>query len=581
MQSNKCQLAIAFRMAIWRSSQALTCYGQSQQSCYNKPINHSSPAQTLGILAHWRIIRFDLRWFHPKSLVGDSPMKILLIEDDAAIASAILQTLSEHHYLVDRADDGQTGLDLAETGNYALILLDVVMPGIDGISLCRRFRAQGYQLPILLLTARNSAGDRVLGLDAGADDYLVKPFDFAELLARIRSLLRRQRTTLPPVITWGDLQFDPGAGEVSYQGVGLRLTPKEYALLELFLTNPHRVFSRSAILDRLWAMGESPGEETVTSHIKTLRQRLKSAGVATNLIETVHGLGYRLRSLPDSNPTPSPSPRSESPPALPPQKRSLDQLRQKFRGSFVRQVDFLEQVAIAAHQNQLTPDLHHHAQQEVHKLIGSFGTFGYPHSSRVAQEIDQLLQSHPPAPSLSAQLMPLVALLRQDLEGNLAAADSLAAIAPPPNAGMRVLVVDDDAAVLAFVQGLLEPWGVEAIGLANPQGFETMMTTHLPDLVILDVEMPTINGIQLCQLIRSHEQWTELPILVLSAHTDMETRRQVFTAGADDYVQKPIVEPELLTRVINRLEQVKMQRQLADLFNQTGYLVDTQAKGGL
>jgi DNA-binding response OmpR family regulator/HPt (histidine-containing phosphotransfer) domain-containing protein len=500
-------------------------------------------------------------------------MKILLIEDDLLMASAVAETLTTHYYLVDIANDGLTGLELAETGNYDLILLDVVVPGVDGISLCRQLRSRGQKVLILLLTAKDSTTDRVLGLDAGADDYLAKPFDFAELLARIRSLLRRQSSTLLPVIGWGDLQFNPSAGEFTYQGKLLQLTPKEYALLELFLSNPRRVFSRSVILDRLWSLGEAPGEETVTSHIKTLRQQLKAAGAPTNLIETVYGLGYRLRSLPESGSAISASkslPEFEMTQPLEQARVAVNQLRLRFRDSFVTQIETLEQAAIAISQNQLTSELHQQARQEAHKLAGSFGTFGYEQGSQLAQEVEQLLQFNSKLDSsLSQRLMALVVMLRQEL----APADSPAAAVPnletqatsTTYAKMRVLVIDDDIAILEFVRLLLEPWDLVVTLLANSQQFKEALETYTPDLLILDVEMPDLNGIQLCQAIRSLSRWAELPILVLSVHTDIETRRQVFTAGADDYVQKPIVEPELLTRVINRLEQIRMQRQLADL----------------
>jgi len=149
-----------------------------------------------------------------------------------------------------------------------------------------------------MLTARDTVGDRVLGLDAGADDYLIKPFDLTELLARIRSLLRRSGgAALPTIYELGELRLDPSSCEVSYGGKFLALTPKEYGLLELFLRNGRRVFSSSQILERLWSLEEPPTEETVRTHIKGLRHKLKAAGAPADLIETVHGLGYRLKGL--------------------------------------------------------------------------------------------------------------------------------------------------------------------------------------------------------------------------------------------------------------------------------------------
>ncbi|QYO64720.1 response regulator transcription factor [Leptolyngbya sp. 7M] len=225
-------------------------------------------------------------------------MQILLVEDDPSTCSILTQSLTAHHYQVNTAADGQTGLEMAQQYEYDLILLDIELPRLDGMRLCQKLRSQGYVNPVLLLTARDSTSDRILGLDAGADDYVVKPFDLEELLARVRALLRRGKAIDNSVITWENLRFDAANSQVVAIHASseqlLHLTPKEYGLLELLLLHPKRVFSRSAILDRLWDLAEAPGEETVSTHIKCLRQKLKAAGVA-DLIETVHGMGYRLR----------------------------------------------------------------------------------------------------------------------------------------------------------------------------------------------------------------------------------------------------------------------------------------------
>jgi len=225
-------------------------------------------------------------------------MRILLIEDDELIAQQLVPKLThQQNYTIDVATDGQTGLGQAEAFLYDLILLDVILPKIDGITICRRLRSQGIKTPILLLTAQDNSTNKVMGLDAGADDYLTKPFDLQELSARIRALLRRGDTGATPIFSWGDLSLDPSTCEVTYQKRLISLTPKEYSLLELFLRNKQRVFSRSVILDRLWSFEEFPGEETVTAHIKGLRHKLKKAGLKDNPIETIYGIGYRLKSL--------------------------------------------------------------------------------------------------------------------------------------------------------------------------------------------------------------------------------------------------------------------------------------------
>ena len=222
-------------------------------------------------------------------------MRILLVEDDERLSDVIAEDLTDHHYVIEVASDGQFGWELADTYTYDLILLDVMLPKIDGITLCKRLRSQGCCIPILMLTARDTINDKVIGLDAGADDYLVKPFDLQELSARVRALLRRGSSTLPPVLEWENLTLNPSTCEVFYKERPLPLSPKEYSLLEFFLRNRRRVFSRAQILEHLWSFERLPEEATVKAHIRSLRQKLESVGAPGDLIETVYGLGYRLK----------------------------------------------------------------------------------------------------------------------------------------------------------------------------------------------------------------------------------------------------------------------------------------------
>jgi DNA-binding response OmpR family regulator len=224
-------------------------------------------------------------------------MRILLVEDDKRIAQALVETFKDRQYIVDLATDGEMGWHLVQTLNYDLILLDVMLPKLDGISLCKRLRQAGYMIPVLMLTARDTSSDKVIGLDAGADDYVVKPFDLAELAARMRALLRRSSSIMPPILEWGLLRLDPSTCEVTYADKPLNLTPKEFGLLELFLRNGRLVLSRSTILEKLWSLEDPPGEEAVKVHIKELRKKLRKVGASADLIETVYGLGYRLKPL--------------------------------------------------------------------------------------------------------------------------------------------------------------------------------------------------------------------------------------------------------------------------------------------
>ena len=222
-------------------------------------------------------------------------MRILVVEDDVQLAEVLTDALSDQQYIVDLAQDGEAATEWINTLTYDLIVMDVTMPKLDGLSLCRRLRDRGLSLPILMLTARDTISDKIIGLDAGADDYMVKPFDLQELMARVRALIRRGTTTSSSSLVRGQLKLDSLTHEVHYDNQEFFPTPKEYALLELLVSNGRRVMSRAGIIDRLWPMQDSPTEEAVKSHIKALRQKLKLVGAPDDLIETVHGLGYRMK----------------------------------------------------------------------------------------------------------------------------------------------------------------------------------------------------------------------------------------------------------------------------------------------
>jgi two-component system, OmpR family, response regulator len=221
-------------------------------------------------------------------------MKILLVEDDSRISGAIAEALTRQHYVVEIASDGSSGLAFAETGFFDLVILDLTLPKLDGLIICQKLRQAGSQTPILMLTARDASGDSVRGLDLGADDYVIKPFDLSELMARVRALLRRGKVVLSPILAWENLTLNPSECHATYDQQALTLTPKEYGLLELFLRYGSCVLSRQTILDNLWQFEASPGEETVKVHLQSLRRKLKIAGAPPHLIETVYGMGYRL-----------------------------------------------------------------------------------------------------------------------------------------------------------------------------------------------------------------------------------------------------------------------------------------------
>ncbi len=221
-------------------------------------------------------------------------MKILVVEDDKYIAKVLSLVLGDRNYVTEIASDGEEAWGFIKLFDYDLIILDITLPKLDGISLCRQIRSDGLQTPIMLLTGLGCPHEKAVGLDAGADDYMVKPFDEEELTARIRALLRRGKIKSLPILKWGELQLDPTLYEVTYNKQLLALTPKEYALLELLLRNTHHIFSCSTILNHLWSYEDAPTEEAVRTHIKGLRMKLKAVGAPSNIIETVYGIGYRL-----------------------------------------------------------------------------------------------------------------------------------------------------------------------------------------------------------------------------------------------------------------------------------------------
>lgn len=603
-------------------------------------------------------------------------MRILLVEDDDGFATWLEESLTRQHYLIERAKDGQAAWELAEAFPYDLILLDWLLPKLTGLEFCRQRRQQGDRTPILLMTAQDSNAHKVAGLDAGADDYLVKPFAIEELLARIRALLRRGNSSILSAMVWGQLQLDPKNCQVTYAGKLLKLTAKEYELIELFLRNPNRIFSQSALLDRLWSFDDPPTEGAVRTQIKSLRRKIKKAG-APDIIETVYGLGYRLKEIEQ---TPAETPEK---PAIP---AAIAAIWERHRPKYRDRLAAIEQAIAAIEQNTLNAELHAAALHEAHTLAGSLGSFGFSEASQQARIIEknlkgdrpeiaaltsplQILQQvladptptvapPPPTPPETPKLSHSAHILVVDDDVVLAQAIATAAqtagmtadIAPnpdlarscitqsPPDAILldlsfpesaesgfellaelkhsqkpipaiaftakesfrdrvkvarlggcgflhkpvspaqvmdalhrilrqtetqtaTLLIVDDDQQLLDYLATILKPWGFNVVLLDDPQQFWQILEKTKPDLLMLDIFMPEVNGIELCQVVRNDWQWSELPVLMLSAHRDTELVQQVFMAGADDYIQKPIVEPELIARVLNRIERYRLQRR--------------------
>jgi DNA-binding response OmpR family regulator/HPt (histidine-containing phosphotransfer) domain-containing protein len=661
-------------------------------------------------------------------------MRVLLVEDDECIVKALETALIRENYAVDIALDGEVGWRLIESVAYDLILLDILLPKLDGITFCRQLRQHNYQTPVLLLTAQNSSTDRIVGLDAGADDYVAKPFELPELLARMRVLLRRGHAPVVSVLAWENLQLDPASCQVSYADQPLHLTPKEYRLLELMLRNPHQVFSRRSIIEHLWGLEDTPGEDTVTAHVKGLRQKLKRAGAPSDFVETVYGIGYRLNqdiSCPEPRQNGSTSlsangaesaslstDRSEDSAENESErvrakletswrnqqtKQALQQVWKKYETHNRDRLHIVEQAIRALETGELSEDLRQQARLAAHKLAGTLGIFDFPEGSRLASELEgvfrsntvpnpkelqQLIQGtstlkrqlcaprpspqilsnqrrnppllivdvdtpmgepaelaaqqHPdqtdrimqaarslsmqvqwvsslesawqqivsiqaakdasshPVPDalvlplalkklsdetlallahLTGQLPPVSVLVfteKIDLDGSVRLAQAgVHAIFPTRSpeqilrvadrwrspesfSSIQVMVVDDAPQILATLRALLEPWGVQLITLERSPQFWDILNRQTPDILILDVDMPEFTGIELCQAVRSVPKWQQLPILFLTVHTDAETLHQVFHAGANALIGKPITDSEVVFRIFSELERSQL-----------------------
>jgi two-component system response regulator MprA len=222
--------------------------------------------------------------------------RILIIEDDEAILRVLRRALAYEGYRVDTALDGESGLSQARDHHPDLVILDWMLPGMDGLEVCQRLRAGG-SIPVLMLTAKDTLQDRVQGLDSGADDYMVKPFELDELLARIRALLRRTQPERVPLLTFADLTLDTSTRQATRQGRVISLTAKEYDLLELFMRHPRQVLTREMIFDRVWGYDFGGESNVLDVYIRYLRQKLETEN-ELRLIHTVRGVGYVLRETP-------------------------------------------------------------------------------------------------------------------------------------------------------------------------------------------------------------------------------------------------------------------------------------------
>ncbi|MBP0021541.1 MAG: response regulator [Cyanobacteria bacterium SBLK] len=607
-------------------------------------------------------------------------MRILLIDEDERLIEVLKRSLTECNYVVDAVFNGEQGWTYGSAYSYDLIILETILPDIDGIRLCQHFRENGHAMPILFLTARSTSHDKIQGLNAGADDYIIKPFDFDELIARIRVLLRRETSNLLSTLYWGKLQLNPCNLEVNYNGKLLSLTAKEYTLLELFLHHDRSVLDTNEIIEGLWNAEESPSPATVRSHLKGLRRKLQQAGAPRDFIETVRGQGYRLK-MPSESALVTEADRESQ------NLKALGTIWDNYQQNSQQQLQQLEFVAEAIATGSLNAKQQEQARLAAHSLAGNLGIFGlergvkfarelehslggdYPQLARFSQVLEALKQeffnsnrdrqnpkntldnapllllfdpdlhfseplalaakergirttiaSHPQqirsfltphSPQfpdaillelsflesrqmggnyqiLATQLsiiseialrspsLPIITLADRDgfgdrldvarrggrlfLRKSAKPEEAIAAILPVLQrfrAEYKVMIVDDDIELLKAMPLLLHPWRFKLTTLDDPRQFWDVLRAIVPDVLILDLEMPYISGIELCQVLRAHPNWQHLPILLLGINADSETKNRAFAIGVDDFLGKPILGRELADRILNRIERVQ------------------------
>ncbi|MEM9903714.1 MAG: response regulator [Cyanobacteria bacterium P01_D01_bin.44] len=490
-------------------------------------------------------------------------MKFLLVEDDEKLAGALQQVLTEQSYLVDLATDGDMAEAMAEAFPYDLILLDWMLPKQEGIQVCRQLRATGNPTPIILVTSRDASTDKVAGLDAGADDYLVKPFEVEELLARIRALLRRAEGIVSPVLQWGDLCLDPSSAKVTYCSMLISLTPKEYGLLELFLRNPHRVFSLNDLLDKLWSFDESPYKGAVRTHVKALRQKLKQVGL-TDVIDTVYGLGYRLTSAePSAQPSEKASQTEIAPKIAPPAKPSqldLAALWQPVRETYLQRVANLAKTLHNLPSGMLNQAVQQQMITEAHALAGSLGSFGFPAVTTQCQTIERILLKNACLdPQHVRQLGALITQVLQTLMQT-----DLVSVSLPGSANLplgqpsKLLMVrhQDDGWTQTLTAAAAER-GMQVTAVDEVAQARLEIAQQRPDVVLLEVSSASelANSDEFQLLAELQERHPPMPVLVLTAETSFENRVRVARWGAAGLLQKPVPPAEVLETIAQVLQK--------------------------
>jgi len=470
-------------------------------------------------------------------------MRLLLVEDDDILAQTLGEALAQQHYVVDRASDGEDGWDYAQAFTYDLIVLDVTLPKLDGIGLCRRLRQNDFANPILLLTARDDSADKVAGLDAGADDYVVKPCTVPELLARVRALLRRRSESSTVALVWGELRLDPSSCEVTYQDRPLRLSPKEYALLELLLRHPKRVFSKNAILEHLWSFDDPPNEDTIRAHIKGLRRKFKAAQVP-DAIATVYGIGYRLKPLEASEPVPTADDKAAA------TRAAVAKLWQRFKQPIFARLEQIDAAIAALQAGTCSAELRQQAERQAHKLAGSLGMFGLNEGSELARQVEQLAIAldETPAPEQIDAFCQQARTLRHLLEQACAESTAGAPVAPPPQPDFRLLALHCEPEFVARLQQAALGRNIAVVTTYSSSSTATPASTAdtaTGDIALLDCTRAVDAG--LATLARLVEQQPSLPVLVAApADSNLTVRLEVARLGGKGFLTPPLLPAQVL-----------------------------------
>lgn len=550
--------------------------------------------------------------------MGEQARRILLAEDDRFLRKAAEATLRRHGFDVLTAQDGEEALRLARDEAPDLVLLDMIMPELQGFEVLRRLKQDPATrpIPVIVLSNLGQESDVKQALEAGAVAYLIKAsLTLEELVKRVEEALKRVSTdsmradqrgrtsgrTMPRILMaglpaelarWLQLQLSGASVQATHNGKETldALAREDWSLL--VIDGSIADLPASEVLTRTRArlgLGKLPVVFCVEQGASgdLLRRLVSQFGVDRLLFHPLNREEL-ARQVAETLGLPLPPVETGEWGTQHEGMETLGRMWEEFKEATLSQVALFERAATAWLEGALDDELRRTVRREAHRLAGSMGMLGFPDGSRLAKEIENMLQAGaPPGQGQARRLSGLVAALRRELEKTPSwqpplhvPGDERARLWGAPKdmelaerlveESPAVMAVDDDPQVLAAIRSLLRPPRFSLTTLDDPLGFWEALEEVSPDLLILDVDMPYVSGVELCRVVRNDPRWIRLPVLFLTGHTDSDTVHRVFAVGADDYVSKPIVGPELLTRIVNRLERTQLHRRMADTDPLTG-----------